>query len=298
VTGDDTVAWRDLVSEAEGRLAHAGVGVPGVDVRRIVERATGAHGSEYAFELDQPATARGVHFFDTMLERRLRGEPLQYVVGSWGFRRLDLLVDRRVLIPRPETETVVEHALAELERIRGRRGGDRVTVVDLGTGSGAIALSIASEGQPVDVWATDASPDALDVARANLAGLGRSATSVRLVEGDWYEALPRELLGAVDLVVSNPPYVAESDLLPAEVVDWEPRGALVAGATGTEAIELIIDRASSWLVADGTLVVELAPHQAASMCRRAVNAGFGAARIEADLPGRDRMLVARRATSG
>ena len=124
-----------------------------------------------------------------MVARRRAGEPLQYVLGSWGFRRLDLLVDRRVLIPRPETEQVVEVAL---ELLAGRERP--LVVADLGTGSGAIALSLARElpSTGVEVWATDISTDALDVARANLAGLGRAAVNVRLAEGDWFGALPAD----------------------------------------------------------------------------------------------------------
>src|SRR5689334_12274015 len=146
-----------------------------------------------------------------MVDRRAAGEPLQYVLGSWGFRSLDVHVDRRVLIPRPETEVVVERALEVIDAVGAR------TVVDLGTGSGVIALSIAMERAAVTVWATDASPDALDVTRANLAGVGRPGTRVRVAQGEWFDALPRELAGGVDVVVSNPPYVAESDVLPVEV---------------------------------------------------------------------------------
>src|SRR5688500_6955983 len=124
-----------------------------------------------------------------MAERRLAGEPLQYVLGSWGFRTLDLFVDPRVLIPRPETEVVAGlaiDALADLDRPG--------IAVDLGTGSGAIALSLAAEHWPhVEVWASDASADALAVARANLAALGRRGAVVRLVEGDWFGALPDDL---------------------------------------------------------------------------------------------------------
>src|SRR5688500_2404619 len=155
-----------------------------------------------------------------MVERRAAGEPLQYVLGAWGFRSLDLYVDRRVLIPRPETEQVVEVALAELRAL----GAAKPLVVDLGTGSGAIALSIAPEVPTSQVWATDASPAALAVARANLAGIGRAAARVRLEHGSWFAALPKLLQGRVDMVISNPPYVADGDTLPPEVADWEPAG--------------------------------------------------------------------------
>ncbi len=199
-----------------------------------MEEASGFAPAELAVGLDEPATVRGVAHFDRMLGRRLEGEPLQYVLGSWGFRTLDLMVDRRVLIPRPETEAVVGHALVELDRLRSRAvAGDRrpVRVVDLGTGSGAVALSLAAERDRLEIWATDASDDALDVARANLAALGMRATGVRLAQGSWFEALPPELAGTVDLVISNPPYVAEGDDLAPEVARWEPE-ASPAGRPG------------------------------------------------------------------
>ncbi len=216
-----------------------------------------------------------------MVTRRAAGEPLQYVLGRWAFRRLDLVVDRRVLIPRPETEQVVEVALAELAALAGASsapspgisalavgaseavvsagavvpaGGAGPVVVDLGTGSGAIALSLAAEANPAAVWATDASPDALTIARANLAGLGGTrAARVRLVEGWWWDALPVELMGRVSLVVSNPPYVttAEMSSLPAVVADWEPEAALHAGPHGLEAIEVIVAGAPDWLARPG-----------------------------------------------
>ena len=276
------MTWRARYQEAAARLDSR------VDARRIVEEAaTGA----WPFLLDEPVTERAGRYFDQMVDRRAAGEPLQYVVGRWGFRQLDLLVDRRVLIPRPETEQVVSVALAELSRL----GRDAV-VVDLGTGSGAIALSRAAEGRPAAVWATDASADALRIARANLAGLGGSrAAKVRLAEGSWWDALPPDLAGTVSLIVSNPPYVASAEMatLPDVVADWEPVAALEAGPTGLEAIGTIVAGAPHWLARPGVLVVELAPHQAAAAEAAALVAGFDETRLERDLSGRERALVAR-----
>ena len=220
-----------------------------------------------------------------MVERRAAGEPLQYVVGRWGFRTLDLLVDRRVLIPRPETEVVAEVAIAE-----ARRPGRAVTVVDLGTGSGAIALSVAAEVPAATVWGTDRSADALAVARANLAGLGRAAPRVRLAEGDWFAALPGDV--RADVVVSNPPYVGASEALAPEVADWEPRDALVAGPAGTEALDRILADAVAWLRPGGVVVLEVAPHQAAGVAATAGGLGYGVD-VRPDLAGRDRVVVAR-----
>ena len=220
-----TPRWRDLRHESIERLRAAAVEDPDQEVRWIIERASGRSPAEQVAALDDDTTEREVRFVDQMVARRAAGEPLQYVLGRWGFRTLDLFVDGRVLIPRPETEVVAGLAIDALAAL-DRPG----LAVDLGTGSGAIALAIAAERWPhVEVWATDRSPDALAVAGANLAGLGRRAAVVRLAEGDWFEALPEDLRGRIDVVVSNPPYVATDDPLPPEVADWEPREALVPG---------------------------------------------------------------------
>lgn len=294
-SGEATVPWSAFVRAAERRLAQAGVASPAAEARWLVERVSGHEGASYAAGLDEPATVGGVRRLEQLLDRRVAGEPLQYVLGCWAFRSLDLYVDRRVLIPRPETEVVVEHALGELDRIGAARApGERGLVVDLGTGSGAIALSVAVERERVEVWGTDRSPGAVAVARANLAGIGRAATRVRIVEGSWFDPLPVELRGRVEVIVSNPPYVAADEQLPPEVVAWEPRTALVAGPRGTEALEVIVDTAADWVRPDGALVLELAPHQARTIARRAGAAGWRDVRVEPDLAGRDRVLVARR----
>jgi release factor glutamine methyltransferase len=288
------VSWRNLQAEAQRALI-AVSDSPAVDARRIVERASGLEGTQYVLGLDDLATERGVHFFDLMLERRMQGEPLQYVVGNWGFRYLDLLVDRRVLIPRPETESVVEFALAELDALRVEARGRSMVAVDLGTGSGAIGLSIAYERERVDVWLTDASEDALCVAGANLTGLGRAATRVTIAAaGEWFAALPADLRGQIDLIVSNPPYVAETDELPPVVRDWEPASALFAGVDGLDDLRVIVAEAPGWLSPVGSLVVELAPTQAEPFAALARDAGFAEVEIRQDLTGRDRAVLCRK----
>src|SRR4051812_25399263 len=186
----------------------------------MVERVSGYDGAELITNEHELATEPAVQHLDDMLERRAGGEPLQYVLGRWDFLGLDLLVDRRVLVPRPETEVVAQTAMDEAARLGARRGthdgwlaSDTAYVVaDLGTGSGAIALALARELPDAEVWATDASDDALAVARANLAGVGSAATRVRLAGGSWFDALPSELRGSVRVLVSNPPYVAEHEV--------------------------------------------------------------------------------------
>lgn len=256
-----------------------------------------------SFGLDTDLAPAAIDRARVMAARRLRGEPLQYIFGHWAFRSLDLLVDPRVLIPRPETEQVVEVALSEL----GRMEVPAPTIVDAGTGSGAIGLSLAVEGAGLDpgghVWATDASPEAIEVATANerrvrLAHAG-SMLPVTILHGSWLTPLPAELRGAVDLVVSNPPYVAESEWADlAGDVRREPRSALVArdgagGCLGLADIETVLAQAKAWLSTPGVAVVELAPHQAEAALVVARSHDYGDVRVEPDLAGRPRALVAR-----
>jgi release factor glutamine methyltransferase len=273
--------WRELLKSATDELGDAS------EARRVVEAASGYEGADLVLHLHDPATVLTHRRYRAMVDRRLTGEPLQYVLGRWGFRRLDLLVDPRVLIPRPETEVVVEHALGIVRELDAR------VAVDLGTGSGAIAIALATEQVGLDVWATDVSSTALDVARANLAGAGLAAAHVRVVEGDWFDALPLDLLARVDVIVANPPYVAASDPLPPDVRDWEPMNALVSGTTGLEAIEAIIGGAGRWLARPGALVVEIGETQADAVRALAVAAGFDAVSVAPDFTDRPRVLIAR-----
>jgi release factor glutamine methyltransferase len=287
--------WRGILMLAEDALA-AGPGDARTEARWMTEELSGYRGAELLTNLGDAAPRIVVARLHALIERRLAGEPLQYVLGSWQFRQLDLAVDRRVLIPRPETEVVAGVALDELDRIRVGAPARSLVAVDLGTGSGAIGLSLAFERSWVEVTLTDVSSDALDVARANLAGIGRPGSRVRLVEGAWFSAMADAWRGEIDLVVSNPPYIAEHERadLPAEVRDWEPIGALIAGPTGTEALEHLVTEAIGWLAPAGALVLELAPHQAEAMRALATDVGYASVAVIADDTGRDRALVARR----
>ncbi|CAN5543035.1 peptide chain release factor N(5)-glutamine methyltransferase [soil metagenome] len=290
---DGTVPWRALMAEAADALVAAGLLSADVDARRIVEEASGHEGAALHAHLDDPATVNGVAALDRMVERRRNGEPLQYVLGRWGFRTLDLMVDARVLIPRPETEGLVDHVHRELERINGQGGHDQLVVLDLGCGSGAIGLAVAAERRDVELHALDRDPEAVAVTRANLAGLGVAGASVAVHEGSWFAPLPADLAGRVAAVVANPPYVAASDELPTEVGGWEPAGALVSGATGLEAIAEILADAPTWLVPGGAVVIEIGETQGPAARDRAEAAGLSEAEVRTDLLGRDRVLVAR-----
>lgn len=289
---DGTVSWAELLSDAEARFQRAGLESPALNARRIVEEASGTPPSDFHRVLDELVTVRGVARFDAMVGRREAGEPLQYVIGNWSFRELEVMVDPRALIPRPETEVVAGLAIDE---VVARSGGTQreILVADLGTGTGVIALSVATECPRSRVLATDISPEALAVARANLTGIGRASTRVTLHEGDWFEALPTAVRGALDVIVSNPPYIGDSEVLPHVVADHEPATALRSGPLGTEFLGRIVDQAAEWLRPDGALVLEMAPMQTDGIAARAQLHGYQTT-IHPDLSGRARAVVARR----
>lgn len=291
---ENVITWREVAAETEARLSVI-ADSPANETRWIIERAAGFDGGEYVLGLDENVTERAMHFHDLMLERRLAGEPLQYVLGRWGFRTLDLFVDHRVLIPRPETEMVAGLAIDELKAMRSA-GIDRPVAVDLGTGSGAIGLSMAVEVERAEVWITDASADALVVARSNLTGIGRAATRVQVAEGSWFEALPQELLGTIDVVVSNPPYVASDADIEDIVREWEPLSALFAGDDGLDDIRKILEDAPAWLRPGGVLILEMDPGQLDTASELARSFGFVGVETHPDLARRGRALVVRRAS--
>jgi release factor glutamine methyltransferase len=287
---DGTVAWRDLLTETQARLERSGVGAdPRVEARWIVEDILGVTGAEYHDLLDSLATVRGVTKLDRMVDRRVAGEPIQYVLGHWAFRSLDLLVDDRVLIPRPETEVVAGIAIDELRR----NDPDGGVAIDLGTGSGAIGLSIATECPGASVVLTDASDDALAVARANLAGLGMAAASVEIHAGSWFDAVPERFRGTCDVIVSNPPYVTDAAVLPASVAEWEPASALRAGSDGLDDLRILVAEAADWLKPGGVVVLEMDPEQTQPVIDLAASHGWEGT-THRDLAGRDRAVVLRR----
>lgn len=220
-----------------------------------------------------------------LIGRRAKREPVAYILGRWGFRGLSLDVDRRVLVPRPETELVVDRCLALLDGVPGP------SVLDVGTGSGAIALALASELDGAEVCGCDVSDDALEVAGANGARLG--------VAVEWVRS---DLLAALDgrrfqLVVSNPPYVAASEMdgLEPEVRDWEPRGATVGGDTGLEVIERLVAAAPEALAPGGVLVLEVGAGQAGAVVAMLEAAGLDGVAVDRDHAGIERIVWGRAA---
>lgn len=283
-------SWRQLWNETASLTGRS-------EARWLCEEASGHFGDEFIDVLEAVATERSVAHLDAMVARLQAGEPLQYVLGHWSFRRLDLLVDRRVLIPRPETELVAEHAIALVRQFAGELQRRPLVVADLGTGSGAIGLSLAAELPRglVEVWLTDNSTDALDVARANTAGLGMAGECVRFGHGSWFTALPEKLRGELTMAVSNPPYIARGDAqVAANVRDWEPHAALFAGDDGLADVRVLIAGAIEWLMPGGWLVVEIGAGQRAAVSELMSEAGLVQVDVLRDLAGLDRIVVGRR----
>jgi release factor glutamine methyltransferase len=270
----------DALGEVTGRLAAAGCEAPRVDAEILVGHVVGLARSELLLDTRRDlSVAEGSELVD-LVGRREHREPLAYVLGEWGFRRLTLGVDMRVLVPRPETEVVVERCLALLHALAHPR------VLDVGTGSGAIALAIAIEHRGARVTGVDASAGALEVAGANRARIG---VDVELHEWDLFGGLPE---GPWDLVVSNPPYVLPEDIerLDSEVREWEPREALV----GVGATEAVARGAVDVLARDGVLVLEIAEGDGRRVSGLLADLGYFDVKLTPDLSGRDRVVEGRR----
>jgi release factor glutamine methyltransferase len=265
---------REALTAAADALRAAGIDEPRLDAEVLLAEATGWERARLAAEPEAEIPPPVARRFGEMVRRRLRREPVAYIVGRRGFRHLELAVDPRVLIPRPETEMLVELAL-EL------RPG---SVLDLGTGSGAIALAVAAELPDCVVTAADTSPGALEVARANAEQLGL-ASRVRFFEGSLP---PGE---EFDLILANLPYVAEVDWpsLQPEVTEWEPREALLAGPDGLDAIRALIPACAN---APGlTVALEVGEGQAPAVGDLLRAAGFASTGARRDLAGIERVVV-------
>lgn len=271
-------------------LQERGVESARLDTEHLLAHALGTDRLQLYLQYDRPLTPDELGAFRPLLRRRGSREPLQYITGRAAFRDLDLRVDPRVLIPRPETEVLVQ---VVLDAVSGAAG---LSALDVGTGSGCIGLSLLTEGPFDRVVATDPSADALAVAGANAAALGEAAAGFELRSGGGYDALhPGE---AFDVIVSNPPYVADVDAgdLQPEVRDWEPGGALFAGPDGLGVIDLLAASAADHLRPGGWFAVEVGPGQASVLKTRLDRSGrFASCAIHRDLSGRPRIVAARTA---
>jgi release factor glutamine methyltransferase len=270
------VTLGETLDAATQYLTSRGVEHPRLDAERLLARALGLTRIELYTQHDRPLTEAERSAAREPVRRRGAREPLAYVLGDWDFRRLTLRTDARALVPRPETEVVVERCLALLE------DAEAPHVVDVGTGTGAIALAIKQELPDAHVTATDSSPDALALARENAKANG---LQIELRETDLLAGVD----GPFDLVVSNPPYVlaAELQTLEPEVRDWEPRGALLdEGQT-----ERLVEQAGR--VLDGSLVLEIHAERAQHVTGLLEAAGYDAVTVTRDLAGRERIVEGR-----
>jgi release factor glutamine methyltransferase len=275
---------REALGAAADAFAAAGIEDARVDAEVLLAEAIGIDRATLATDPGAAVPPAATRLFGGMVRRRLRREPVAYILGRKGFRRIELAVDRRVLIPRPETELLVDVALERRPR----------TLLDVGTGSGAIALAAADELPGCAVTATDTSPAALEVARGNAEGLGL-AGRVRLLEGTVPEG------ESFDLILANLPYVAERDWssLQPEVTRWEPRDALLAGPDGLDAYRsLLAARGRAFhryaMKGSAALAVEVGEGQAEAVAVLMGEAGFGWTEARRDLAGIERVVVGKR----
>ncbi len=270
-----------LLSEGCRRLAQSAE-LPRLDAELLLAHVLRSHRARIYSHPHDERDERERDAYLALVERRARGEPLAYLVGGKEFWSLELAVGPGVLVPRPETELLVERALA----LRPEPIGE---VADLGTGSGAIALALARERPRWRISATDISEDALGVARWNVSGLG--ASNVELLSGDWFAPLAGRRF---HLVVSNPPYVAGCDpVLSAPPLQFEPRIALTPGADGMAHLRTLVRAAPEYLERGAWLLLEHGATQAAEVARELLVRGFGHIRSHRDLAGKERMTEAR-----
>ncbi len=280
----------EVLRGAITRLAVAGQ--PSSDAEELLSRLLGVGRGDLRRLAERPLEVAEAERLESWLARREAGEPVQYITGRAAFRHLDLAVDRRVLVPRPETELLVEAVLEHLSQHDWSRRPPRV--LDLGTGSGCMALALAQERPDAHVTATDASEDAMALAQENAVACGL-ADRVLFLHGHWFEALDAD--ARYDVIVSNPPYISfdEAAALPADVREWEPPSALFADDEGLADLREILDQAPRHLLAGGLLALELSELRALHVAGWLEGArDWASFELRSDLAGQPRMLLARR----
>ena len=272
------------LADAEQRLAAAGVPTPRVDAELLLRHVTGWSRTRLVFDADAAVPTDAQVQLEPLLRRREHREPLQLILGTVGFRYVELEVRAGVFIPRPETEVLAGEAIARVPA-----GG---VVVEPCTGTGAIACSVAFESAAATVVATDVSAQAVELARANAQ---RVAVDVTVLAGDLLDPVDQALRGRVDVLVSNPPYLTPGEVAAGEpeVAAWDPPAALVAGSTGHEITDRLIRDAGTWLRPGGWLLLEVDSSRATDTAQRADDAGLVEAAVLADLTGADRIVIAR-----
>lgn len=281
-TVSDALAW------TVGFLERTGDDHPRRSAEWLLSAATGLSRVElYAYH-DRPLSPEERERYRTLVSRRAEGMPLQYVTGEMPFRHLVVHVTPGVFIPRPETEVLVDVVLEALADVA------EPVVLDLCTGSGCVAVSLASERPGARVWAVDVSEQAVEAARRNALHAGVE-DRVQVVHGDIFDPLPRELLGTVDFIVSNPPYIPSADLpeLPSEVLGFEPHEALDGGPDGLDVFRRIAAGAPAWLVSGGGLALELDTGRVADAAAL-LEGSYECVAVRKDLTGKDRIVFGRK----
>ena len=281
----------DLLGQAVKRLARAGIESARLDAEVLLGHAMAMSREQLVAGAGSRLGAEQAERFEALILRRLRREPVAYITARQEFWSLDFQVTRAVLIPRPETERLIEVALRLAARLRSDKA---VRLLDVGTGSGAIAVSLAKELPAAKIFATDISPAALAVARAN-ASLNDVARQMTFLSGDWFGALGDEA-ARFDLIVSNPPYLQSDEIatLEPEVSEWEPRAALDGGGDGLDFYRQIAAQAGRFLTPNGAVVVEIGALMGSGVAALFNRAGFYRdVTIVQDYAGRDRVAVAK-----
>ncbi len=276
-----------LLEWSTGFFESKGVDSPRLDAEILLADVLGIERIHLYVQFDRPMKSEELDAYRALVKRRAMREPVAYIVGTRGFWTLDLKTDARALVPRPDTEVLVEEVLKVVPE------DSTATLVDVGTGTGAIALAIASERPSARILATDASAEALALARENAEALGY-ADRVEFFEGDLLDAIPADI--ALDFVVSNPPYIAESerDSLEPEVAKWEPAGALFADDDGLAIIRRLAAQAHGRLEPHGWIVLEHGYRQGAAVRRVLSDQGFSDVRTRKDYGNNDRVTAAAR----
>lgn len=276
---------REIKARTEPFFAEKGIANPSLETDLILAHALGLKRLDLYLDLDRPLTEAQLEDLRPLVKRRAAREPLQYILGTVEFAGLNLSVDSRALIPRPETEELADLLRRRLQETPPAR------ILDLGTGSGALALALAQSFPAADVTATDASAEALELAREN--ALSNSlADRIRFLEGSWWDALPPG--ETFELIVSNPPYLTAEEMQTAapEVVDHEPHSALAAGSDGLDDLRVILASAAPHLAKGGLLSLETGIAQGASLHSLAKEKGLVGELLE-DLDQRPRFFFAK-----
>jgi release factor glutamine methyltransferase len=289
----DAPTVRRALRQAAASLSGAGIESARLDAELLLAEALGLDRSKLYLHYEAPLEARAEERYRALLARRVDGEPAAYITGRREFWSLDFLVTPAVLVPRPETEMLVEVAVGLFEA-ESQISERKFQILDLGTGSGAISISLAKEITNAEVWATDVSLDALEIARANARRHGVER-KIHFLSGDVFEPV-RDRPELFDMIISNPPYVrrAALDALPRDVRDFEPRVALDGGADGLEFYRRIIPGALGYLTMSGFLAVEIGADMGEDVARLFTDAGgYAPPQLCRDLAGKQRIVCAR-----